>query len=308
MGGVAPKVRGISPTAELLLNLLSHLSAEDVDRNMLLRHAATMPGALRSALSDPLQFNNMVSAASRYSIVDVSERSLSMHRLVQLVIRESLSVEQRKEWSGAAIRLLECAFPEDVADISNWGECARLLPHALTVLDHSINERSDLDRARILIERVSRYLTMHNQYGQAQLRQARWISERTVDIATSLGEEDSRSLAASLNSLGLVQRDLGELEKARAAHTRALGIFTRLVGQRDPEVAATLNAIGLVHHASGRLGEAEAAYLEALGITEEAYGPEHPAVARTLSNLGRVHRAMRHLDQALAEQERGLPC
>ncbi|MEV4237161.1 FxSxx-COOH system tetratricopeptide repeat protein [Nocardia sp. NPDC049737] len=300
------KLCSISPSAELLLNLLSHLSAEGVDRNMLLRYAATMPETLRPALSDPLQFNAMLSAASRYSIVNVSETSLSMHRLVQLVIRESLSAGQGQQWSGAAVRLLAAAFPEDVTDIANWGECARLLPHALTVLDHSVSQRSELHLAQILVGHVSRYLAIHNQYGQAQLRQARWISERTVDIATSLGEEDSRSVATSLNSLGLVQRDLGELEKARVAHTRALEIFIRLVGERDPEVAATLNAIGLVHHASGRLDEAEAAYLEALSITEEAYGTEHPTVARTLSNLGRVHRAMRRLDQALAEQERGL--
>jgi len=59
----------------------------------------------------PLAFNQAIAALGRYSLVTVTEGSLTVHRLVQTVVRDGLSVTRKQTWVDAALQLVSSAFP-----------------------------------------------------------------------------------------------------------------------------------------------------------------------------------------------------
>ena len=88
-----------------------------------------------------LIFHDCVEALRRYSLLGVSEISISMHPLVQAVIRDTIADGQSKTWVDACVLRLLTAFPQG-DDPVHWDECAALLPHILVVADHAEeNER-----------------------------------------------------------------------------------------------------------------------------------------------------------------------
>src|SRR5207248_4095788 len=92
---------------------------------------------LRDAVTDPLLLERAMMALRRYSLVERAGESFSVHRLVQAVTRDRLAGEDRGAWAEAAIRVVNRAFPYDSDDVRTWPECARLLSHALTAVDHA---------------------------------------------------------------------------------------------------------------------------------------------------------------------------
>ena len=109
---------------------------------------------------------------------------------------------------------------------------------------------------------------------------------------------DHPSVANLVNNLGLVLRNLGDLDGARKAYQRALAIDEKSFGPDHPSVAIDVNNLGMVLQDLGDLDGARKAYQRALAIDEKAFGPDHPKVAIRVNNLGGVLRSLGDLDGA----------
>jgi tetratricopeptide (TPR) repeat protein len=127
------------------------------------------------------------------------------------------------------------------------------------------------------------------------------------------------NLAATLNNLGNVLRNLRQLEQAREAYARALAIYERLASAEpavyEADVAMTLNNLGTVLSDLRQLEQAREAYARALAIYERLASPE-PAVyeadvaevlvnySRTLEDLGERGRSIELVDRLVARARR----
>ena len=111
---------------------------------------------------------------------------------------------------------------------------------------------------------------------------------------------DHPVVGQSLNNLGNVLLDRGELDAAEGSHREALAIRRAALGPDHPDVAMSLNNLAVVLMARGCLDEAEKYQQEALDSRRRHFGAEHFLVARGLSNLGQIHE--RRGDLANAEQ------
>ena len=58
-------------------------------------------------MEDEFAWNEAVALLTRYSLIDVSAGAISMHNLVQVVVRDSLSEAGQRRWSGTAVNLIE---------------------------------------------------------------------------------------------------------------------------------------------------------------------------------------------------------
>ncbi len=136
--------------------------------------------------------------------------------------------------------------------------------------------------------------------------EARALLERLVVLA--IDEEafgpQHREVGATLNSLGVVAREQGELTAARRFFERALSIHEASLGANHPEFASALNNLALVMESQGELDAAKAMYQRALSITEAALGPNHPSVAAPLSNLAILLRQQGEHAEAKALMKR----
>ncbi|MEX1368943.1 MAG: tetratricopeptide repeat protein [Nannocystaceae bacterium] len=117
---------------------------------------------------------------------------------------------------------------------------------------------------------------------------------------------DHPDLARSLNALGNVHLDRGELAEALVDYRAALQLRERVFGPHHPEVAGSLNNVSIVLRRRGDHAGAIAALRRALAIYEAIHGQDHPDVAQSRNNLGLTLREAGQPAMALAEHERAL--
>ncbi len=110
-------------------------------------------------------------------------------------------------------------------------------------------------------------------------------------------------VARDQNHLGLVRRDMYELDAARASHEAALAIGQAAFGPQHPLVARYVNNLGTVLLDQGDALGALGAFRRAFAIDEAAYGPDHPNVAIRASNLGNALRLFAEFEEARGAYE-----
>ncbi|MCX2862255.1 FxSxx-COOH system tetratricopeptide repeat protein [Paucibacter sp. PLA-PC-4] len=118
-----------SHEAVALLQLMAFLPPDEVTRSRLVGASlSTVPDQLRDLLSDELHLNDAVAVLRSFSLINATPETLSVHRLVQVVVKERLSLEDHKTYSDAAH---EIQYPHhiDLHDVTDPGlENVPLLP------------------------------------------------------------------------------------------------------------------------------------------------------------------------------------
>jgi tetratricopeptide (TPR) repeat protein len=127
--------------------------------------------------------------------------------------------------------------------------------------------------------------------------------EAALEIDEDLLGAGHPHVARDANYLGLVLRDLYELDPARASHERALAIGEAAFGPHHPIVARYVNNLGTVLLDQGDALGALEAFRRAFAIDEAAYGHDHTSVAIRASNLGNVLRLFAEFEEARGAYE-----
>jgi tetratricopeptide (TPR) repeat protein len=296
------KVKEGSPAAADLLNLCAFLAPDDIPKELLVEGAKHVPQSLAAAVQDPVACNDTLAVLRRYSLMEVADDALAVHRLVQAVVRDRLDKNGKEQWAGAAVKIVNDAFPGEVQSaVENWPWCGRLLPHALTATGHAQVIGLTSDPGGRLLNQAGLYLRIRAEFSEALK-----AHERALAIGEGIFGPNHPKVATAVNNLGDVLQDLGDLKGAKAHYERALAIDEAAYGPDHPEVATDVNNLGLVLQDLGDLAGAKAHYERALAIDEAAFGPNHPKVAIRMNNLGGVLWAQGDLAGARAHLERAL--
>ena len=269
-----------------LVAVCSFLAPDAVPINFFSTAGAQLPPALCMICRDKLAFNETIAALRRYSLVETSDRKLSFHRLVQAVVRDSLSELERKHWATIAAQLVNAVLPDDAWDARHWPAYEIALPHAIAVSGY-------LERYQILPEVAGR---LRNQIGDYLRSRAKFDpAQEHLSIGLRLREQtlgaDHPDIAASLYSLGWLHSDLGEHKRAEDLTRRSLEIREKALGPDHPDTAKSLNNLACLYQAQGQYPKAEPLYRRSLEIREKALGPDHPDTAKSLNNLAGLYRA-----------------
>ncbi|MDP3229743.1 MAG: FxSxx-COOH system tetratricopeptide repeat protein, partial [Acidovorax sp.] len=295
------RIKQEAPGAGELLNVCAYLAPDDMPLALFREAKENLPGSFKAIVADDLAWNRAVAALRRYSLLEVGDEALTMHRLVQQVVQDRLTGEDRKKWAGVAVRLVNRAFPYDSDEVDNWPVCARLLPHALAAAGHAQDLQAAPAAAGRLFNQAGLYLR-----DRAEFSQARQAYERALAIDEAAYGPNHPEVAIDVNNLGSVLQDLGDLAGAKAHFERALAIDEAAYGPNHPAVARDVNNLGSVLKDLGDLAGAKAHFERALAIAEAAYGPNHPTVATDVNNLGGVLKELGDLAGAKAHFERAL--
>ena len=294
------------PAAAGLMNLCAFLAPDDIPLRIIVDGAEHLPDELAVAVEDPLELDKAVMALRDYSLVEVGgetpeERGLSIHRLVQAVTRERLSEEEQKTWAGAAVSVVNDAFPGEAYDVRNWPRCAQLAAHAVQAAGHA-------EGCTVALEAASRLLNQLGVYsqGRAELTQAKGYYERALAIAEKVYGPEHPEVAIRANNIGQILQDQGDLAEALKYTQRALAIDEKALGPEQPQVAIFANNIGTILQAQGDLAGALEYMKRALAIGEKVHGPEHPDVAIRANNIGQILQDQGDLAGALEYAKRAL--
>lgn len=224
----------------------------------------------------------------RYSLIERTEQTFSLHRLVQEVIREMLSEEDRQQCLQRAIRATKTAFPEN-QEFANWSLCDRLLPHALQCIEWTEYEVIEAVDTADLLHVTGAYLAERRQYEKVEsfLLQA-------LNIYKHLLGQRHLTVARCMNNLGAAYRNSANDTKTSKTTEKlirqALKIFQKTLGPNDPTTAKCLNNLGLLYMLNwGQYKRAKPLFQQALKIREQTLEPLHFDIAESLNNLGQVH-------------------
>jgi tetratricopeptide (TPR) repeat protein len=291
----------VDEPARALLNLCAFFAPEGIPLDAIREKAGGLPSPLDIVAADAVRLDSAIAALLRFSLIGRKGEDLSVHRLVQAVMRERLEDAEQRGWAAAAVGMLDARFPSGSADVRTWPVCARLLTHALSAAHWAEALAVAPEATARLLNQVGRYLR-----GRAEFISARDLFERALRIGEAALDEEQPEVGTYANNLGLVLQDLGDYVGARALFERALQIDEATLGGEHPTVAIRLNNLGRVLQDQGDFAGARAALERALRIDEAAYGPDHPEVGTDANNLGGVLQAQGDCAGARALFERAL--
>jgi len=295
------QVKKKSPAGAELLNLCAFLAPDDIPKKLLRDGTQHLPESLADVVADSLAFDDALAALRRYSLLEVKSDALSVHRLVQAIVRDRLEEDAREMWAEAALRLIDDAFPFDSDDPGTWLESSRLLPHVLAALEHAEELKVGSKERGRLLNQVGLFLRE-----RAEFAEAKRLFELSLAIYQDVHGKEHPYVATSLNNLGSVLKDLGEFESAKEKIELALAIDKQTYGEEHPNVAIRLNNLGSVLQNLGDLEGAKEKIELALAIDKQAYGEKHPNVATSLNNLGLVLKDLGEFESARENYELAL--
>jgi tetratricopeptide (TPR) repeat protein len=273
------------PESADLLNLLAFLSPEKLPRSQFLESADKMPEPLRSVLKDPLNANDTIAALFHFSMINASDDTISVHRLVQEITRAGLVLDLKRHWSEAAVQVMDYLFPAYSDDMKTWAICEIWLPHALTALKHAEELDLETETTIILLNETGRHLKR-----LAQFEMAKKNHQDALKIAVKIKGPEHSDVATCANNLGGVLDDMGDLKGAKELFERALAIGEKAYGPDHPQVAIYTNNLGNVLRSLGDLKRAKMCYERALIISRKWLGDDHPKTKLVQSNLNSLEK------------------
>src|SRR5260370_104188 len=287
------RVQEKQPAAAELLRLCAFLATEDIAEEMITQGAPHLGPLLEPIARDAYEFNQAIEVLRAYSLVqrDPSTGALSIHRLVQAVLRDTLPAEEAQLWAERTVCVVNAAFPK--VEFEQWSLCERCLPHALVCAEEVERCNMTLLDAASLLHRVGWYLD-----DRARYREAQPLYQRALAIREQQLGPEHPDTATSLNNLAELYRDQGKYEQAEPLLKRALAIDEKLSGPQHPDTATNLNNLAGLYRAQGNYAQAEPLYQRALAIYEQQLGLEHPNTVIVRENYIFLLRAMGREDEA----------
>ncbi|GLV56312.1 tetratricopeptide repeat protein [Dictyobacter sp. S3.2.2.5] len=279
------RVQEKNPAAADLLHLCAYLAPDAIAEEILTADSSVLGPLLAPLASSALLRNQAIEVLRAYSLVrrDPSERTLSVHRLVQTVLQDTLNEREQHTWAERAMLAINAAFPK--AKHGAWQQCERLLIQALAgtqiIQQYQITSRK---ASRLLYELAS-YFQHYARYGEAEplYQQALYIMEQ------QLGAEHP-DVVSPLSELGLLYKKQGKYVEAEPFYQRALHIIEQHLGSEHPWMASLLNNLAGLYVEQGKYAEAEPLCQRALHIREQNLGPEHLRMASSLNNLANLYQ------------------
>jgi tetratricopeptide (TPR) repeat protein len=306
------------PLSGVLLELCGFLSPDTIPRDLFEdpAQAGALPRKLAQALAAALPYDAAVSAARKFSLLGVTPQSFTMHRVVQQLIRDSLTPQLRDERVNTVVRLLSRAFPQDPIDAQTWETCGALQSHCVTALAevdrHDLVSPDSIRLGRLVgeyqrvrgafdpaLKRLMKTLTQLRAHGGdahelaatelalsrvhyqlANLPDADKHANEALRLhETTFGPDDHRT-AATLLELSKIQIELTEFAAAQRNAARALAVNRAANGRSADLIGQSLEMLGIIQWRVGAFDEAEANLEQAVILLEQALGVQNSVTAR----------------------------
>jgi tetratricopeptide (TPR) repeat protein len=278
------KVADDNPVAADLLRVCAFLEADLIPEEIFSEGAKELGEAIGSLAESPLDLSDAIEAAGRFSLLQrhPEVRTVSIHRLVQAVLKDEMDSDDRRMWAERTVRRVNAVFPD--VKYSNWPTCDRLIAHAQSLASLIDEYGFDFPEAARLLNEAGYYMYERAQYAEAEPLYQRALAIREK----ALGPEHLHT-ARSLNNLALLYKSQGRDAEAEPLYQRSLAIREKALGPDHPNTSISLNNLASLYYSQDRDAEAEPLLQRALDTREKALGPDHPDTSISLNNLASLY-------------------
>ncbi|MFD4502564.1 FxSxx-COOH system tetratricopeptide repeat protein [Streptomyces sp. NPDC058457] len=273
------QLRERMPAAAALLQLCAFFGPDPIPRSLL--NNQTSRRLLQRhdpSLANMLMMGRLYGEIKRNGLAQIDERAdtLTLHRLVQRVLRDQLSDEEQGEMRDRVHSVLGEGNPNNPDEQSNWPRYAALLPH----LWPTQAEESASPEVRQWICDTVRYLWRSGDAATADQ-----TAERVLRTWTELFGDDDELVLQLRTELGNALRDQGRLTEAFEVTRDAYERGRRVLGEEHPYTLNAAMSLGADLRGAGRYEEAMESDRETLERARRVYTDSHLRTLSAANNL-----------------------
>lgn len=297
-----------SPVAADVLRLCAFFHSDAIPEELIVLGASLEVPQLFPLKEKPLLLDEIITILGAYSLIQREPRTktLSIHRLVQAVLKDAMEKATFNRWANAAVLLVNRAFPDGWFD--TWAVCERMLPHATAALALIEQAHIASQEAARLLNQTGSYLKERGRYSEAEP-----IVQRTKEMCEQVLGHDHPLTACSLGNLATLSFALGRYEQAKVLAQQNLARLERMLGGQYEEpsdaaffLATDLNNLASLYQELGEYAQAERLFVRSLMIWSHTFGPIHPMMAYVQNNLGSLYDDLGRYDDAEALYQQAL--
>jgi len=252
---------------------------EDVPASTDPRYQVAVEPQLDTLLRDPILLSTAIRELGRYALarIDAASRTIQVHRLVQALLKDELTKEERAQTRHVVHLLLANAAPRKPDIRPNWSRYEDLFAHA----DPSRVVECPDPAVRQFCLDVVRYL-----YESGDTQAARSFAELVIkawDKNSSTGQL-RYALEARLH-LGIVLRELGNYRAAYDLNRATMESMTEILGPDHEQTLLLTNSHGADLRAQGEFEKARLHDEDSRRRHELAFGRADRRTLRAANNL-----------------------
>ena len=266
------------PQALELLRCCAFFGPEPIPRNVFRRGAQSTGTAVAEVISKPILMSSAIRELGRYALVTLDGSSVKVHRLIQALLRDELTEEERAGYRHEAHLILAAAAPADPDDAKTWPRFKELLPHVNSEFTELPKSREPA--VRDLARGMMRYLYQAGDYTSGLALTERFIEQWSKDSGPA-----SPDVLRAQRHLGNILRILGRYPESYAVTEDALANCRAKLGEDDPTTLSLRTSFGADLRARGSFRAALKLDGESRPLLEASYGPDDSRTLRLLSSL-----------------------
>jgi tetratricopeptide (TPR) repeat protein len=269
-----------NPAAANLLRLCAYLSPDAIPEELFMQGTVHLGLVLKALVADPIALDEAFAVLVAYSLLqrDSRKRSFSVHRLVQVVLRDSMDEAIQRDWMQRVVLVVNAAFPE--VKFETWPQCEMYLSHALICVNWIEQEQMHPPEAMHLLLRMGWYLK-----DRARYKEAEDFAQRALKMSAQQSTSDQADIAQILTVLAEIYEAQGKYDEAEPWYKEAFDLYELHLKRDHPYIARSMDNLAGIYDVQGKYAEAEPLHLRALALHERVQGLEHLDTAGSLNNL-----------------------
>jgi tetratricopeptide repeat protein/NB-ARC domain-containing protein len=266
------------PEALKLLRCCAFFGPDPIPRDVLRRGTKATRTRIGDLIDDPIQMARAIRELGRFALVKIDNRTLSVHRLIQALLRDELTPDEQAAYRHEVHMILAAAAPATPDDSNLWPRYDELVAHVSNSATQLAQCRDPAVRKFALD--VVRYLFLSGDLASSRDFAEQFIEQWSKDS----GPEHDTVLDAKRH-LGNALRQLGKYSEAYTLTGQTLDQCRRVLGEKNPLTLQLRNAFGGDMRSRGDFYEALKHDEESRKLQEEVFGPADPQLFRVLNNL-----------------------
>ncbi|WP_043621619.1 FxSxx-COOH system tetratricopeptide repeat protein [Nonomuraea candida] len=284
------KLKEHLPGAMELLRCCAFFGPEPIPRDVFRPVKGPVRPELAELLKTPIRLSRAIATLARYALVriDLDDRTLQVHRLIQALLREELPQETQEEIRSEVHSLLVGASPTAPDNPQNWSHYQTLLAHVRPA-EVAQSTRSDV---RAFAHTIMSYLIASGDYGAVTT-----YAELFIDAWSRSSGATHPDVLRMKRVQGDMHREFGRYDDAYQLNTTTLASMREVMGPDHRETLILLNGIGADLRGRGRFLDAKEHDQESVELHRAVLGSEDPQTLRAINNLA--------LDYGLTSDYRG---
>jgi tetratricopeptide (TPR) repeat protein len=274
--------------ASKLLQLLAFLNPDGTLREFIEAGKDGLDIELQVVISDEEMFDEAISELERFSLITCRQHEtgqlITMHRLVQLVIKNEMTDAQLSSLRGSAITLCDSAFPQwFVWKAALLGICRRYQDQVVTTLSEIPAMNSEV-LAHVL-QRVGSFLDADGKYQQASEIRLKAFNVSILLYQSDLLQEQHPDTLRAMANLAATYGNQGRWDEAVVLEERVLEASKVAPGEQHPDTLTAMANLAVTYWNQGRWDEAVVLQERVLEARKVALGEQHPDTLTAVANL-----------------------